>query len=157
MNNLTVSIALKTITMDTVRDILQIKGHVVYTVNPESSVYEALETLESKNLGSLVVLEECGKLDGIFTERDYARKVILKGRSSKETRVMDIMTESPVFVTPDTKIDYCMQLMTDKHIRHLPVLDDNELVGLISIGDLVKHIIDQKDTIIQHLEHYITS
>lgn len=143
--------------MDTVRDILQIKGHVVYTVNPESSVYEALETLESKNLGSLVVLEECGKLDGIFTERDYARKVILKGRSSKETRVMDIMTESPVFVTPDTKIDYCMQLMTDKHIRHLPVLDDNELVGLISIGDLVKHIIDQKDTIIQHLEHYISS
>ncbi|OQP47853.1 histidine kinase [Niastella yeongjuensis] len=143
--------------MDTVRDILQIKGHVVYTVNPESSVYEALETLEAKNLGSLVVLEECGKLDGIFTERDYARKVILKGRSSKETRVMDIMTESPVFVTPDTKIDYCMQLMTDKHIRHLPVIDDNELVGLISIGDLVKHIIDQKDTIIQHLENYITS
>jgi len=143
--------------MDTVRDILQIKGHVVYTVNPESSVYEALETLESKNLGSLVVLEECGKLDGIFTERDYARKVILKGRSSKETRVMDIMTESPVFVTPDTKIDYCMQLMTDKHIRHLPVLDDNELVGLISIGDLVKHIIDKKDFIIQTLEQYICS
>jgi len=157
LNNLTVQIALKTITMDTVRDILQIKGHVVYTVNPESSVYEALETLESKNLGSLVVLEECGKLDGIFTERDYARKVILKGRSSKETRVMDIMTESPVFVTPDNKIDYCMQLMTDKHIRHLPVLDDNELVGLISIGDLVKHIIDKKDSIIQHLEQYICS
>jgi CBS domain-containing protein len=143
--------------MDTVKDILQIKGHVVYTVNPESSVYEALETLESKNLGSLVVLEECGKLDGIFTERDYARKVILKGRSSKETRVMDIMTESPVFVTPDTKIDYCMQLMTDKHIRHLPVLDDNELIGLISIGDLVKHIIDRKDFIIQNLEQYICS
>ena len=143
--------------MDTVRDILQNKGHVVYTVNPESSVYEALETLESKNLGSLVVLEECGKLDGIFTERDYARKVILKGRSSKETRVMDIMTESPVFVTPDCKIEYCMQLMTDKHIRHLPVLEDNELIGLVSIGDLVKHIIDQKDSIIQHLEHYITS
>jgi CBS domain-containing protein len=116
-----------------------------------------LETLEAKNLGSLVVLEECGKLDGIFTERDYARKVILKGRSSKETRVMDIMTESPVFVTPDTKIDYCMQLMTDRHIRHLPVLEDNELVGLISIGDLIKHIIDQKDFIIQNLEQYITS
>lgn len=143
--------------MDTVKDILQIKGHVVYTVNPESSVYEALETLEAKNLGSLVVLEECGKLDGIFTERDYARKVILKGRSSKETRVMDIMTESPVFVTPDTKIDYCMQLMTDKHIRHLPVLEDGELIGLISIGDLVKHVIDQKDFIIQNLEQYITS
>ena len=143
--------------MDTVRDILQIKGHVVYTVSPESSVYEALETLETKNLGSLVVLEENGKLDGIFTERDYARKVILKGRSSKETRVSDIMTESPVFVTPDDKIEYCMQLMTDKHIRHLPVLEDNELIGLVSIGDLVKYIIDQKDFIIQNLEHYITS
>jgi CBS domain-containing protein len=140
--------------MDTVRDILQIKGHVV---NPESSVYEALETLEARNLGSLVVLEENGKLDGIFTERDYARKVILKGRSSKETRVSDIMTESPVFVTPDDKIEYCMQLMTDKHIRHLPVLEDNELIGLVSIGDLVKYIIDQKDFIIQNLEHYITS
>ena len=143
--------------MDTVRDILQIKGHVVYTVSPESSVYEALETLETKNLGSLVVLEENGKLDGIFTERDYARKVILKGRSSKETRVRDIMTESPVFVTPDDKIEYCMQLMTDKHIRHLPVLEDNELIGLVSIGDLVKYIIDQKDFVIQCLEHYITS
>ena len=143
--------------MATVRDILQIKGHVGYTVNPESSVYEALETLEARNLGSLVVLEENGKLDGIFTERDYARKVILKGRSSKETRVMDIMTESPVFVTPDCKIEYCMQLMTDKHIRHLPVLEDNELIGLVSIGDLVKYIIDQKDFVIQCLEHYITS
>jgi CBS domain-containing protein len=116
-----------------------------------------LETLEARNLGSLVVLEENGKLDGIFTERDYARKVILKGRSSKETRVSDIMTESPVFVTPDDKIEYCMQLMTDKHIRHLPVLEDNELIGLVSIGDLVKYIIDQKDFIIQNLEHYITS
>lgn len=143
--------------MDTVRDILQLKGHVVYTVSPDSSVYEALETLEAKNLGSLVVLEENGKLDGIFTERDYARKVILKGRSSKETKVRDIMTESPVFVTPDHKIEYCMQLMTDKHIRHLPVLEDNELIGIVSIGDLVKYIIDEKDFIIQNLEHYITS
>ena len=143
--------------MDTVRNILQIKGNVVYTVSPESSVYEALETLEAKNLGSLVVLEENGKLDGIFTERDYARKVILKGRSSKETLVRDIMTDSVVFVTPDTKIEYCMQLMTDKFIRHLPVLEDNELVGIVSIGDLVKHIIDQKDYIINCLEHYITS
>src|SRR5688572_10944639 len=143
--------------MDTVRDILQIKGHVVYTVSPDSSVYEALETLESKNLGALVVLEMNGKLDGIFTERDYARKIILKGRSSKENLVRDIMTESPVFVTPDTKIDDCMQLMTNKFIRHLPVLENKELVGIISIGDLVKYIIDQKDFIIQNLEHYITS
>jgi CBS domain-containing protein len=126
-------------------------------VSPESSVYEALETLESKNLGSLVVLEKCGKLDGIFTERDYARKVILKGRSSRETQVLDIMTDRVVFVTPDTKIEECMQLMTDHFIRHLPVIDGDELVGIISIGDLVKHIIEQKDFIIQNLEHYIVS
>src|ERR1700754_39284 len=128
--------------MDTVRDILQIKGNLVYTICPECSVYEALETLEEKNLGALVVLETCGKLDGIFTERDYARKVILKGRPSKETMVQDMPTESPTFVTPDTKIEECMQLMTKKFIRHLPVMDNDELVGIISIGDIVKFIIN---------------
>jgi CBS domain-containing protein len=157
MINLTVRLVLKAIAMDTVRDILQIKGKVVYTVSPDSSVYDALETLEDKNLGALVVVERNGKLDGIFTERDYARKVILKGRSSKETLVRDIMTDSPVFVTPDTKIEECMQLMTNKFIRHLPVLENGELVGIISIGDVVKHIINQKDFIIQNLEHYIVS
>ena|SRR5882762_10283648 len=132
--------------MDTVRNILQVKGNVVYTVSPESSVYEALETLEAKNLGSLVVLEENGKLDGIFTERDYARKVILKGRSSKETLVRDIMTDSVVYVTPDTKIEECMELMTSKFIRHLPVLEDDELIGIVSIGDVVKYIINRNDS-----------
>lgn len=130
---------------------------MVYTVSPDSSVYEALESLEDNNLGSLVVIEEDGKLDGIFTERDYARKVILKGRSSKETLVRDIMTERPIFVTPDTDIDDCMKLMTQKFIRHLPVLENGKLVGLVSIGDLVNHIISQKDVIIEHLEHYISS
>jgi len=143
--------------MDTVRDILQLKGHTIYTISPETSVYEALETLENKNLGALVVVEKDGKLDGIFTERDYARKIILKGRSSKDTRVQDIMTDDPIFVTPDTKIEECMQLMTNKFIRHLPVLENDQLVGIISIGDLVKYIINQKDFIIQNLEHYITS
>jgi CBS domain-containing protein len=143
--------------MDTVRNILQVKGNLVHTVSPESSVYEALEALENKNLGALVVLEINGQLDGIFTERDYARKVILKGRSSRETMVRDIMTDSPIFVTPDTKIEECMQLMTNKFIRHLPVLENEELVGIISIGDVVKYIIYQKDYIIQHLEHYIVS
>ncbi len=143
--------------MDTVRDILQVKGKLVYTVSPESSVYEALETLENKNLGSLVVVEKNGQVDGIFTERDYARKIILKGRSSRETMVRDIMTESPVFVAPDTKIEECMQMMTSKFIRHLPVCDKGELVGLISIGDVVKFIINQKDYVIEHLEHYIVS
>lgn len=143
--------------MDTVRNILQLKGNLVYTVSPDSSVYEALELLESKNLGSLVIIEDDGKLDGIFTERDYARKVILKGRSSKETFVRDIMTDDPIFVTPDTKIEECMKLMTEKFIRHLPVLENNQLVGLVSIGDLVKYIINQKDFIIENLEHYICS
>src|SRR5215470_7237427 len=108
--------------MDTVRNILQVKGNLVYVVSAESTVYEALETLEDKNLGALVVVEEDGRLNGIFTERDYARKVILKGRSSKETHVRDIMTSSPLWVTPDTKIEDCMQMMTSKFIRHLPVL-----------------------------------
>lgn len=142
--------------MGHVRDILQFKGNAVYAVSPDSSVYEALEELENNNLGSLVVVEN-GKLIGIFTERDYARKVILKGRSSRETKVRDIMSERPVFVTPDTSIEVCMQLMSSKTIRHLPVLDNNQLAGLISIGDLVKYIINEKDFIIENLEHYIAS
>lgn len=143
--------------MDTVRDILQIKGSMVYTICITCSVYEALEVLEEKNLGALVVVDESGKLIGIFTERDYARKVVLKGRSSKETLVRDIMDNRPVFVTPDTKIEYCMQLMTNKFIRHLPVIENNELTGLISIGDILKYVISNKDFIIQNLEHYIVS
>ncbi|MVT08121.1 CBS domain-containing protein [Chitinophaga tropicalis] len=143
--------------MDTVRNILQIKGNMVYTICITCSVYEALEVLEEKNLGALVVVDESGKLIGIFTERDYARKVILKGRSSKETLVRDIMTDSPVFVTPDTEVEYCMQLMTNKFIRHLPVIENDQLTGLISIGDIVKHVISNKDFIIQNLEHYIIS
>ena len=142
--------------MGTVRNILQTKGNAVYTVSPETSVYDALEKLEDNNLGSLVVVEN-EKLIGIFTERDYARKVILKGRSSKDTHVSDIMTERPVFVTPDSSIDTCMQLMSSKSFRHLPVLDNDQLVGVISIGDLVKYIIREKDFIIENLEHYIVS
>ena len=121
--------------MSTVRNVLQKKGDAVYSVSPDSSVYDALEALEDKNLGALVVTEN-GKLIGIFTERDYARKVILKGRSSKETIVRDIMSSHPVFVTPDSTISDCMQLMSDKFIRHLPVLEKEQLVGVISIGDV---------------------
>ncbi|MEJ7740547.1 MAG: CBS domain-containing protein [Chitinophagaceae bacterium] len=142
--------------MGTVKHILQNKGNAVYTVSPDTCVYDALETMEDKNLGSMIVVDTDGKLFGIFTERDYARKVILKGRSSRETNVRDIMTERVVYVNPDTKIEECMQLMTNKNIRHLPVLDKEELVGVISIGDLVKYIINEKDFIIQNLEHYIT-
>ena len=142
--------------MSTVRNILQIKGNAVYCVTPDSSVYDALEDLEERNLGALVVVEN-GKLIGVFTERDYARKVILKGRSSKETLVRDIMSHHPIFVNPDNSLDYCMQLMTDKFIRHLPVLENGSLIGIVSIGDLVKYIIYEKDFIIGNLEHYIKS
>lgn len=141
--------------MNTVQNILQTKGRVVYTVSADSCVYEALEALEEKNLGALVVVEQDGTLDGIFTERDYARKVILKGRSSRETCVREIMTETVVAVTPDTKIEECMELMTNKFIRHLPVVENGELVGIISIGDVVKYIINDKDYIIRNLEQYI--
>ena len=142
--------------MGTVKNLLQKKGNVVHSVSPSSCVYDALEVLENKNLGALVVVED-ETLIGIFTERDYARKVVLKGRSSKETRIKDIMTDRPVFVTPQNTIDDCMQIMTDKHIRHLPVLDNGKLVGVISIGDLVKFIIEEKNFIIENLEHYIVS
>lgn len=141
--------------MSTVRNILQKKGNAVYSISPDRSVYDALEELEEKNLGSLVVVEN-KKLIGVFTERDYARKVILKGRSSKETLVRDIMSSHTLFVNPDNTLDDCMQLMTDKFVRHLPVLENDELVGVISIGDIVKYIIYEKDFIIGNLEHYIT-
>jgi CBS domain-containing protein len=142
--------------MGNVKNLLQRKGTEVYSISPDSSVYDALEFLEDKNLGALVVVEK-GKLIGIFTERDYARKVILKGRSSKETLVSDIMTDRPVFVNPYTSVDDCMKIMTDKYIRHLPVLENDQLVGVISIGDLVRYIIYEKDFIIENLQHYITT
>ena len=141
--------------MSTVRNLLQKKGNAVFSVTPDSSVYDALEYLEEKNLGCLVVLEN-DTLIGVFTERDYARKVILKGRSSKETSIRDIMSSKPIFVDCDTSIDDCMELMTDKFIRHLPVLENGKMVGLVSIGDIVKYIIDEKNFIIENLEHYIT-
>ncbi|WP_018613733.1 CBS domain-containing protein [Segetibacter koreensis] len=142
--------------MGTVKNLLQKKGTIVHSVSPDSSVYDALEVLESKNLGALVVVED-QTLIGIFTERDYARKVVLKGRSSKDTLVRDIMTDRPIYVTPDNTIDDCMQIMTDKFIRHLPVLDNSKLVGVISIGDVVKYVIEEKNFIIENLEHYIVS
>ena|SRR5438309_7877926 len=142
--------------MGTVRNILQKKGNAVYSTAPDSSVFDALEILEDRNLGSLVVVDD-GKLVGVFTERDYARKVVLKGRSSKETLIRDIMSDRPIVVTPDHTIEQCMQIMSDKFIRHLPVVDHDYLVGVISIGDIVRYIIEEKDYIIDTLTHYITA
>lgn len=142
--------------MGTVRDILRVKGHVVYSIQPNDTVFDALSVLVNKNVGALVVLSENDKVVGIFSERDYARRVILKGRASKETLISEIMTENPFTVTEDDSIKDCMVKMTDKHIRHLPVTDgQHRLVGMISIGDVVKYVIDEQQFIIDNLEGYI--
>lgn len=141
--------------MGTVRNILQTKDKNIYSVNPNDTVFSALEKMVENNIGALLVLEE-NKFAGIFTERDYARKVILKGKASKETQIKEIMNERPVTVTPDTTMEECMSLMTSRYIRHLPVLDNHHLIGLISIGDIVKFIMDEQKFIIENLEHYIS-
>jgi CBS domain-containing protein len=141
--------------MGTVRHILQKKGNNVIAIEPTSTVFKALETMVEQNVGALIVMDQ-GKFAGMFTERDYARKVILKGKASRDTLVQEIMSEHPAAVTPDTTIDQCMALMTEKYIRHLPVLENKQLVGLVSIGDIVKCMIDEQKCIIEDLEHYIT-
>jgi CBS domain-containing protein len=138
----------------TVKQLLQVKGRDVWSVTPDASVYEALVYMAEKNVGALLVLDG-EQLAGIFSERDYARKVVLRGKTSKDTPVADIMTSRVVYVRPDQTIEDCMALMTDKHIRHLPVLDQGEVVGVISIGDVVKAIISEQTFIIEQLENYI--
>ena len=127
----------------------------VYTIAPNASVFDALKLMAEKSIGALVVTKG-EQVVGIITERDYARKVILMARSSKETPVSDIMTSSVLYVRPDHTSDECMVLMTENRLRHLPVMDSGKLVGLISIGDLVKDIISEQKFIIEQLEHYIT-
>ena len=141
--------------MGKVRNILHNKGNAVYSVEPDMMVYRAIELMCEKNIGGLLIVEN-GKLVGIFTERDYARKLILKGKSSKDTPIKDLMTSNLVTVSPETSIDDCMRVMTGRKIRHLPVLDKGNLVGIISIGDVVHFIIEEQKSIIEHLEHYIT-
>ena len=141
--------------MGKVRNILDRKRTHLFSIAPESTVYDALELMVDKNVGAFLVTED-EKLIGIFTERDYARKVILKGKASKDTLISEIMTEYPLTITPDDTIETCMQLMTNKFIRHLPVVMDDRVVGVISIGDVVKFIIEEQKFIIENLEHYIT-
>jgi CBS domain-containing protein len=140
--------------MKIIRDILEAKGHEVYTISPDATVYEALSLMAEKNVGALVILEG-ETLEGLISERDYARKIILKGKFSKDTPVHEIMSREPVTVTMDDDLEHCMELMTDKRVRHLPVVEEGRLIGIISIGDVVKGIIDHKEFIIQQLEKYI--
>ena len=142
--------------MKAVQQILNTKPVQIYSVTPTTSVLDALKLMTEKNISALLIMKDEALL-GIFTERDYARKIILQGKSSKDTPIMEAMTGSPITVSPTDSIDLCMQIMTDKHIRHLPVLKDNTACGMVSIGDVVKFIIaDQKQTISQ-LESYISS
>jgi CBS domain-containing protein len=131
------------------------EGNDVWSVGTDTSVFEAIELMSDKGIGALVVLED-DKLVGIISERDYARKVVLKERASKQTRVGEIMTKEILYARPDHTVQEGLALMTEKRIRHLPVLDDDKLVGMISIGDLVKSIIDEQQQLIQQLEHYIS-
>jgi CBS domain-containing protein len=141
--------------MKIVNDILQHKGFDLWFVAPEATVYDALSLMSDKDIGALLVLEN-DQLVGIFSERDYARKVILQGKSSKITPVKEIMSTKVYFVSPEQTLQECMAVMTDKHIRHLPVLRGEKLVGVISIGDVVKAIIYDQEFTIEQLEKYIS-
>jgi CBS domain-containing protein len=140
--------------MTTARHILEEKGHQVWSVHPGDKVYDAIKMMADKDVGSLVVLDG-SKIVGIVTERHYARNVFLKGRASPQTRVDDIMERNVVFVGPDQSIEECMALMTAKRLRHLPVIEHGDLLGIVSIGDLVKSIISDREFVIEQLEHYI--
>jgi CBS domain-containing protein len=142
--------------MKTVAQLLRTKGNQVLSVTPATPVFEALQVMADRNVGALLVVER-ETLVGIFTERDYARKVILMGKSSKEISVQEIMSTHVLYVRPQQTIEDCMALMTDKRVRHLPVMEDQKLVGMISIGDVVKAIIAEQEFIIEQLQNYIRS
>jgi len=141
--------------MKSVRQLLEGKGTEVYTVEPDASVYDALGLMAAKEIGALLVVDG-DKPVGLISERDYARKVILKGHSSRELRVRDIMTHRVICTRPEETLEECMAVMTDKRIRHLPVLANGKVVGLVSIGDLVKAIIAEQQFVIEQLESYVS-
>jgi len=140
--------------VDTIESVLKLKGRQVLSVAPTATVYEAIEKMSEKSVGSLLVMSD-GQLAGIISERDYARKVILKDRSSKQTQVREIMTSPVITVTPSDTVEECMRIVTEHRIRHLPVVDGDRVVGVISIGDLVSWIITAHEETIGHLKSYI--
>lgn len=139
-----------------VKQLLEQKGYDVWSVGPDDSIFTALELMAQKNIGAVLVMDGA-EVAGIFSERDYARKVILLGRSSRQTPVRDVMTPRVFAVRPDQSVERCMALMTEKRIRHLPVMRGDEVIGVISIGDVVKALISEQAITIQHLEDYITT
>jgi CBS domain-containing protein len=139
----------------TLRPVLAQKGSALWSISPDASVYDAIATMSEKHVGALVVLS-AGHLAGIITERDYARKVILKGRQSRDTKVHEIMSAPVLYVTSEQTVGECMHLMTSRQIRHLPVLEGDRVTGIVSIGDLVNWIITAQDDTIRHLHNYIT-
>ena len=141
--------------MKTVAQLLRSKPHGVLSISPDMAVYNALQLMADKNVGALLVLDG-DTLVGIFSERDYARKIILVGKSSKDTLVREIMSSHVLYVRPQQTIEDCMALMTDKHVRHLPVLEEHRVIGVISIGDVVKSIISEQEFIIEQLQNYIS-
>ena len=145
----------KKLKMKTVKDILKAKGTEIWSVQSSDTVLDSLRLMADKRIGSLLVMDG-EKLMGIVTERDYARKVILEGKSSKDTSVSDVMTRKVLCVSPERTVDECMALMTDKRARHLPVVDHKRVVGVVSIGDLVKTLINEQQILIDQLQHYIS-
>ncbi len=142
--------------MQTIRQILKKKGRKTWTITPATRVFDALQVMADKDVGALLVVE--GKtLVGVFSERDYARKVILLGKSSKVMRVSEIMSSPPIFIEPDLTVEKGLALMSAKHVRHLPVMEKNRLIGIVTIGDLVRSLIDEQKVVIDHLEKYILS
>jgi len=139
---------------ETMASILKTKGNAIWSIAPDATVYDAIALMANKGIGALLVLSG-GRLEGVISERDYARKVILEGRSSKDTLVREIMTHPVVTVTPDDTVDICMQIVTDRRIRHLPVMDRDNIVGIVSIGDLVRATIAAQAATIDHLHTYI--
>jgi CBS domain-containing protein len=140
--------------MSTARDILRHKGHEVWSIRPEASILQAIERMADKQVGALLVLE-AENLVGIITERDYARKVALEGRSSRQSQVKDIMSGNVLCVTPDKSVQECMAMMSNKRARHLPVVEGHKVIGIISIGDLVQSIISEQQHEIESLQYYI--